>query len=377
MAGIYLHIPFCKQKCTYCDFHFSTTFDSYRGAMIQAMISEIKNRAQELNTEYLASIYFGGGTPSLLTSEELEEIFKEIRKYWKINTETEITLEANPDDITVEKVTTWVNAGINRLSVGIQSFDAEDLAWMNRAHTETQGLNCLQIAQENGIKNLSLDLIYGLPNMDVKRWKKQIEIALETGVQHISAYCLTVEEKTALHQWVKMKKINPASNEMQSEHFNCLIETVGKAGFEQYEISNFAKAGFYAKHNTSYWQGKSYLGIGPSAHSFDGEKTRKWNIANNQKYIQGITNENPFFEEEKLLPSERFNELILTGLRTKWGVSLRKLQEITSIPLDFRSKMKEFETKNWLTISKQQHIILTSAGKLMADHIASELFIVD
>lgn len=345
--------------------------------MIQAMISEIKNRAQELNTEYLASIYFGGGTPSLLTSAELEEIFEEIRKYWKINTETEITLEANPDDITAEKVTTWVKAGINRLSVGIQSFDTEDLAWMNRAHTETQGLNCLQIAQENGIKNLSLDLIYGLPNMDVKRWKKQIEIALETGVQHISAYCLTVEEKTALHQWVKMKKINPASNEMQSEHFNCLIETVGKAGFEQYEISNFAKAGFYAKHNTSYWQGKSYLGIGPSAHSFDGEKTRKWNIANNQKYIQGITHENPFFEEEKLLPSERFNELILTGLRTKWGVSMRKLQEITSIPLDFRSKMKGFETKNWLTISEQQHIILTSAGKLMADHIASELFIVD
>ena len=345
--------------------------------MVRALISEIKNRATELNTEYLASIYFGGGTPSLLTFDELESIFTEIRKHWKIDTETEITLEANPDDITAEKVKSWVNTGINRLSVGIQSFDAEDLTWMNRAHTEIQGLNCLQLAQQHGINNLSLDLIYGLPNMDVNRWKKQIELALETGVQHISAYCLTVEEKTALHQWVKLKKINPASNEMQSEHFNCLIETLSKAGFEQYEISNFAKAGFYAKHNTSYWQGKSYLGIGPSAHSFDGGKTRKWNIANNQKYIQGITNENPFFEEETLRPSEQFNELILTGLRTKWGVSTEKLQEITSIPMEFHSKLKEFETKNWITISEKQHIVLTSTGKLLADHIASELFILD
>lgn len=377
MAGIYLHIPFCKQKCTYCDFHFSTTFDSYRSAMINALIVEIETRASELNTEYLTSIYFGGGTPSVLNTEELESIFSVIQKHWKINDETEITLEANPDDITADKVKSWVNVGINRLSVGIQSFDAEDLTWMNRAHTEIQGLNCLQIAQENGIKNLSLDLIYGLPNMDVERWKKQLEIAIQTGVQHISAYCLTVEEKTALHQWVKLKKINPASNEMQSEHFTCLIETLANAGFEQYEISNFAKSSFYAKHNTAYWQGKAYLGIGPSAHSFDGEKTRKWNVANNMQYIRGIKNEAPVFEEEILRKSEQFNEMILTGLRTKWGVSLVELQRKIEIPTAFYSKLNEFETKHWLHITNEQQIVLTADGKLVADHIASELFNID
>jgi oxygen-independent coproporphyrinogen-3 oxidase len=243
MAGIYIHIPFCKQKCTYCDFHFSTSFDSYRIKMLDWMLHELELRKSELKNELIETIYFGGGTPSLLTQEEISSFIQKIRKIHSVCVNVEITLEANPDDIGEESVSSWKKVGVNRLSIGLQSFDDEDLSWMNRAHNSTESLKAVQIAQNAGIINISIDLIYGLPNMNAQRWEKQLEIAIQLNVSHISAYCLTIEEKTVLYKLVQSKKIIPSENEIQAIHFEILQDKLKKAGFIQYEISNFAKEG--------------------------------------------------------------------------------------------------------------------------------------
>ena len=373
MAGIYIHIPFCKQKCTYCDFHFSTTFTSYRNKMIQAIGTELKKRAKELQTDTIETIYFGGGTPSILIKEELETILKTIQTHYTVGKNPEITLEANPDDISENAVLDWKNAGVNRLSIGLQSFHSESLKWMNRAHTITQSLQCIPIAQNNGINNISIDLIYGLPNISNEEWEKDIKKALELHVQHISAYCLTIEEKTVLAKWVKNKTIYPASNEEQNKQFQSLQNELKNAGFEHYEISNFARKGYISKHNSNYWKGEKYIGIGPSAHSYS-ITNRSWNIANNTKYINGIEQNNPYYETEKLNSKEQFNEAILIGLRTMWGVNIENLNKILRLTNEFQNKTQEFINQKWM-IKKENNLILTEEGKSWADKIASDLFV--
>lgn len=373
MAGIYIHIPFCKHKCSYCDFHFSTRFESYREAMIQTMLSEIELRSSEL--EQVETIYFGGGTPSLLTEKELNAILAVIFEHTSVCRDAEITLEVNPDDVDEEKLKSWKQAGINRLSVGVQSFDQEDLTWMNRAHTASQSITSIQLAQAAGFENISLDLIYGLPNMDLVRWEQQIDCALDLQIQHISAYCLTVEKKTALHHLVKTNKIVPASSDLQNEHFMLLQKRLLAAGFEHYEISNFALPSYISKHNSSYWLGKNYLGIGPSAHSFDGN-SRRWNISNNSLYIKNFGTEIPFYEVEKLSKYDRFNELLLTGLRTKWGVSLAQLANFVPLTPSFYKQIDKLLLEEKITLHKK-HIVLTDVGKSWADAIASDLFVLE
>ena len=375
MAGIYLHIPFCKQKCTYCDFHFSTTFQSYRSEMIDALMAEIVNRKDYVNNEIITSIYFGGGTPSLLTKDELMVIFHAIKSHFIWSKNIEITLEANPDDITKESLQVWKDVGINRLSIGIQSFKQEDLQWMNRAHTVNEGLNCVALAKQCGFQNLTVDLIYGLPNLSNDEWKTHLQTVVNLGVTHISAYCLTVEEKTALSTLVAKGKIVPATEDQQSEQFKILVEELQAANFEQYEISNFSQPNCQAVHNTNYWKGITYLGIGPSAHSFNGV-SRSWNVANNRAYIKKLQENETHFETEVLSLSDRFNELLLTGLRTSFGVNLSKLEAIIPFGQEFQDQLMQLENDAFL-IRQDDTIILTQKGRLQADRIASDLFILE
>jgi oxygen-independent coproporphyrinogen-3 oxidase len=373
MAGIYIHIPFCKQKCTYCDFHFSTTFEVYRTEMIDTICQEIVLRANELNGESIKSIYFGGGTPSLLTALELKDILTQIKCLFDIEEGAEITLEANPDDINNHQLKIWKDVGINRLSIGIQSFKAEDLSWMNRAHSVEEAENAVRLAQEAGFQNITVDLIYGLPNLSLEEWKGHIQRVLNMDVKHLSAYCLTVEEKTVLNKLVKEKKIIPANEDQQSDQFELLVSMTELAGFEQYEISNFAKNQHYAVHNTNYWTGQVYLGLGPSAHSFDGE-SRRWNVSNNRKYMESMGKDSSWFSTEKLSKNERWNELLLTGLRTNFGASIDQLKKIIPISPAIEAKLAEFVAYGWMEKSSTL-LRLTKEGKLKADYIASELFL--
>ncbi len=373
MAGIYIHIPFCKKACTYCDFHFSTTFEKYRNDLVNALCEELIERKDTLANQPIATIYFGGGTPSLLTEEELINILSTLRENYDVQDGAEVTLEANPDDIDISKTDVWAKAGINRLSVGLQSFNTESLEWMNRAHSVEQSIACIGIAQAAGIKNISIDLIYGLPNMSEEVWREEIRTALKLGVQHISAYCLTVEPNTVLSTWVKKEKIQPASNELQHEHFTILQEELVNAGFEHYEISNFALPNYISKHNSSYWKGAHYLGIGPSAHSFDG-KYRSWNVSNNQRYIKGIVSQQPEYDFELLTKENRFNEALLTGLRTKWGVRIAVLESILPLPQEFYQQIKALENKGWAELLEGV-LYLTNEGKSWADKIAQDLFV--
>jgi oxygen-independent coproporphyrinogen-3 oxidase len=373
MAGIYIHIPFCKQKCTYCDFHFSTTFHGYRNEMIQTLISEIGARNGYLGTQELKSLYFGGGTPSLLTKVELEQIVSAVRRSFTLLSDAEVTLEANPDDITDKNLTNWLEVGINRLSIGIQSFKESDLKWMNRAHTVQEASNCVQLAQQKGIKNISVDLIYGLPELTLDQWAEHIDRVLQMGVQHISAYCLTVEEKTALHKLVTTHKLVPAGEDDQSEQFLLLSSKLKEAGYLHYEISNFGLPGFEAVHNSNYWKGQKYLGIGPSAHSFNGT-SRRWNVSNNSLYIKNFGTEDAWFEEEQLSAKDQWNELILTGLRTSYGVNRSQLASIHDITEEFATLTDQFIDEGLMTFVDDVYY-LTDEGRLQADHIASELFL--
>ena len=373
MAGIYIHIPFCKKACTYCDFHFSTTFEKYRTELVQAICSELLFRKATLQNQIVETIYFGGGTPSLLTDEELNIILSTIRKKFEVSVDAEITLEANPDDIDASKGEAWGRLGINRLSIGLQSFHSESLQWMNRAHTVEQSLACISIAQAAGINKISIDLIYGLPNMGNEVWREEIGIALKLGVQHISAYCLTIEPNTVLSSWVKKEKIQPASNELQQEHFTILQEELVNAGFEHYEISNFALPNYISKHNSSYWKGAHYLGVGPSAHSYDG-KHRSWNVSNNQRYIKGIVSQQPEYDFELLTKENQFNEALLTGLRTKWGVKIAVLESILPLNQEFYQQIETLENKGWAELLEGV-LYLTNEGKSWADKIAQDLFV--
>ncbi|TKG93513.1 radical SAM family heme chaperone HemW [Puteibacter caeruleilacunae] len=325
MAGIYLHIPFCKSKCHYCDFHKSTSLYD-KSLIIKTLKTELTKRVDYIKGEVVNTIYLGGGTPSLLSIEELTDILNHIGGLFEISRDAEVTLEANPDDLTKAYCRELRSIGFNRLSIGIQSFQQDDLAIMNRRHSAEQARQAVQIAQQEGFSNISIDLIYGLPNMTTERWKMNLEEAFKLNIQHISAYHLTYHQGTLFYDYLKQGKIKQVPEDDSFKQFEMLIEQAKEYGFIHYEISNFALEGYYSKHNSSYWLGEKYLGIGPSAHSFDGV-SRQWNVANNNEYISAIAQDKSYFEIEKLSDDDRFNDYIITSLRTIWGLSIKHIQE--------------------------------------------------
>jgi oxygen-independent coproporphyrinogen-3 oxidase len=372
MPGIYLHVPFCKQACHYCNFHFSTSLQQ-KDAMVDAILLDLEHQKNYLNGAELTSIYFGGGTPSLLSQQDLERIFSQIYTLHKVATGAEITLETNPDDLSLEKLQELKNTPVNRLSIGIQSFAEVDLQFMNRAHNASEARTSIENALKVGFDNLTVDLIYGSPTTSDEQWAENLATIFNYPIAHLSAYCLTVEAKTALDHFVRQGKAPAVDEEQAARQFQYLLDRTREQGFEHYEISNFAKPGWYARHNSSYWLGDHYLGVGPAAHSFNG-KSRQWNIANNSKYIQ-IFQENKdrdgLFELEILTPDQRYNEYVMTSLRTIWGTDLAKIPD--GYQTHFLSKIKPYLLQD--QVQQTGHIFqLTDTGKLLADRIAMELF---
>lgn len=376
MAGIYLHIPFCKKACHYCDFHFSTSA-KYKDEMLNALRNEIKLRRQYLGNEKIETIYFGGGTPSVLDSEDIHALIGEITSTFDVYDHAEITLEANPDDLHAQKVKELRQTPVNRFSIGVQSFYEEDLKWMNRAHNSTEAESSVKRVQDAGFENITVDLIYGFPLLSNIKWEQNIQKLLELGIPHISSYSMTVEPKTALAMFIAKGKEKAMNENQSSEQFMTLINRLTEAGFEHYEISNFAKPGMYSKHNSNYWEGVNYLGIGPSAHSFNGE-SRQWNIANNHRYISEIQENKIPAELEFLTPENRINEYIMTSLRTSKGMDLDLIAKKfgTEYSNRIQKELEVFLEKDWLSINDKK-VILNLEGKLFADLIASELFISD
>ena len=375
MAGIYIHIPFCKQKCSYCDFHFSTNLQ-HKSNLIQAINKELEIRKDEISTP-LETIYFGGGTPSILSEIELESIFETIYKNYSTKNLKEITLEANPDDLNKEKLNFLKSTPINRFSIGVQSFFEEDLKLMNRAHNAQEAETSIKLAQDFGFENITIDLIYGSTTTTNEMWKQNLQKAIELNVPHISSYALTVEEKTILDHQIKKGITKPVDEDRQNEQFQLLVDTLTSNDFIQYEISNFGKEDYFSLHNSNYWKGIHYLGIGPSAHSYNG-KTRAWNIANNSKYIQAINENNLPQEIEVLNEVEKFNEMIMIGLRTIYGIDLNRINSEFSQALvnSFHEELNQLINEN-LVEKKENKIILKPEAKFFADGIASRLFYID
>jgi oxygen-independent coproporphyrinogen-3 oxidase len=372
MAGIYLHIPFCKQACHYCDFHFSTSL-KYKDELLQALVKEIQLQKNYLQGETIETIYFGGGTPSLLEAGEINLLIDTITGLHTVTSDAEITLEANPDDLDKAKVQALRQTAVNRFSIGIQSFFDDDLQWMNRVHRAGEAEASVKRAQDSGFENITVDLIYGYPLLTEQKWKHNLNKVFELNVPHVSAYSMTVEPKTPLASFINKKK-QPAMNDQQSaEQFNLLMDAMQTNGFEHYEISNFCKPGHYSRHNSNYWRGVKYLGIGPSAHSYNGE-ARQWNIANNAKYIQSIQTDTLPAETEALTETDRLNEYVMTSLRTMWGLDLDKLNAIAAASANqLLIEAEPYLQKEWI-IKKNNIIYLTQTGKLYADHIAAGLF---
>ncbi|PKP28986.1 MAG: coproporphyrinogen III oxidase [Bacteroidetes bacterium HGW-Bacteroidetes-18] len=379
MAGIYIHIPFCKQACYYCDFHFSTSLKR-KAAMLMAIKRELELRKNELNKEQIETIYFGGGTPSLLTTDELQLLIDTIYENYEVFENAEITLEANPDDLSAKKIKELAKLPINRLSIGIQSFFEDDLKFMNRAHTTEESKKCLTEATKY-FENITIDLIYGVPNMSNEKWLSNLKMAFDFNIPHISAYALTVEEKTVLHKQIEKGTVPPVDENLALEHYHILVAETEKRGFVNYEISNFGKLAYFSKHNTSYWFGEKYLGIGPSAHSFTGFE-RSWNVSNNTKYINTLLADKLPSEKEQLSEINRFNEYIMTGLRTIWGVSFQKIEkEFGAMHLQELKKSAERHIKSGLLEIELRSfsgkvLVTTKKGKFLADGIASDLFMV-
>jgi oxygen-independent coproporphyrinogen-3 oxidase len=392
MAGIYLHIPFCRQACHYCNFHFSTSLNR-KNDFVVALLKEM-----ELQRHYIRAVetvYFGGGTPSLLTEEELGQILGRLRELFTIEPDAEVTLEANPDDITMAgKLKAWKKAGINRLSIGVQSFFEEDLQWMNRAHDAGQATNSIRMAQKEGFDNISVDLIYGGPTLPDGHWEKNVAQAVASGIPHLSCYALTVEPRTALDKMIHQKKKEAVSPDDQARQFLLLMGWLAAAGYEHYEISNFALPGRRSRHNSSYWQGKPYLGLGPSAHSYNG-RSRQWNVANNAQYTDALLSGKLLFEKEELTPVEQLNEYIMISLRTMEGCDLRQVSDRFGAEkaLELRKQAERYVREGKIKLSdspmpdgdrkdssmkealiKNTRLILTQEGKLLADGIAADLF---
>lgn len=371
MSGIYIHIPFCKQACHYCDFHFSTSMKK-KDEMVLALAKEIVMRKNECDDE-VETIYFGGGTPSVLSSSEINFLIEEVYKNYKVAKNPEITLEANPDDLSSERILELSKSPINRLSIGIQSFYEEDLKMMNRAHNSAEARKSLAEATKY-FDNISIDLIYGIPGLSDEMWKQNIQTALDFGIPHISSYALTVEPKTALSKLIQTGKIAEPQDEAASNHFMILVEILQNNGFIHYELSNFGKENYFSKNNSAYWLGKKYIGIGPSAHSYDGEK-RGWNIANNSLYLKAIQNNELPIEKEILTISDRYNEYIMTGLRTIWGVSLLRIENEFGLEyLNYLQKQSQKFLNDDLLSIENNILKPTLKGKFLTDGIASDLF---
>ena len=371
MAGIYIHIPFCKQACHYCDFHFSTTL-KHQDAMVDALCTELKLRAPEVTTT-IKTIYFGGGTPSLLSGEQLDILFKTVFDHFIVDKDAEVTLEANPDDLTPEYLKILGDRPFNRLSIGVQSFFEADLRFMNRAHNQTQATESVQMALKL-YDNISIDLIYGVPDMSLDKWQQNLNKAIDLGVPHLSCYALTVEPKTALASMINKGAVAPLDDALAQKHYEFLVDFTQQHGFVNYEFSNFGKPGYFSKNNTAYWQGESFIGIGPGAHSFDGN-ARSWNLANNVKYIKTLQEGSRPFSQEVLTISDRYNEYMMTGLRTMWGVSLVKVAN------DFGPEYSAYLTKqaqplldDGLLKAIDHTLHVTAKGKFLSDGIAADLF---
>ncbi|MEM1328004.1 MAG: radical SAM family heme chaperone HemW [Bacteroidota bacterium] len=372
MAGIYLHIPFCKQACHYCNFHFSTSL-KYKEEMLEAILKEIELQKDYLKGESLKSIYFGGGTPSLLSTREIQELLDQISRFHQIEDNAEITLEANPDDLSQRKLQELAQTPINRLSIGIQSFAEVDLEFMNRAHNAEEAEQCLTNAKNIGFDNLTIDLIYGGQTTTDDVWAANVEKALQFDIPHLSCYALTVEPQTALDHFVTSGKASPVDEEKASAQFIYLMDKLEKAGYDHYEISNFAKPDQYARHNTNYWLGTPYLGMGPSAHSYSGN-SRQWNIAHNAKYLKALAQNDLPFESEVLTLSQQYNEYVLTRLRTIWGCEATDIQHFgAKYWTYFQEQIKPFIEQQQV-IKKANQYVLTRSGKLLADYISMELF---
>jgi oxygen-independent coproporphyrinogen-3 oxidase len=373
VAGIYIHIPFCRRACHYCNFHFSTSLKG-KNDFLEALLKEVVLQKDYLQGSPVDTIYFGGGTPSLLERDELKSILSTVQQHFNVQPGAELTLEANPDDITGEKLNDWKNSGINRLSIGIQSFFEDDLRWMNRAHSAEQAKNSIKMSQDAGFNNLTIDLIYGTPTLTDKNWDSNIDEAIKAGIPHLSCYALTVEPGTALEVMIKKNKVAAADTELQARQFTQLINRMQQEGYEHYEISNFARPGMRSRHNSAYWSGQLYLGLGPSAHSYNGS-SRQWNVAGNALYVHALKRNELPYEKEELTNQQRINEYIMTSLRTMEGLDLgfvsKNFGEEVVDRLQ-RSSRKYMDSGKLL--QQNNHFRLTNDGKLFADGIAADLF---
>ncbi len=379
MAGIYIHIPFCKKKCSYCDFHFSTSF-KHKSALLAALQKEILLQKGHFKTETINTIYFGGGTPSVLTEKELNLLLEAVYSNYKVNKKVELTMECNPDDITSKKINEYKKSGVNRLSIGIQSFFDDDLQFFNRAHNASEAEQSILKTQDAGIDNITIDLIYNSPLLTLKKWEQNLDKFISLKVPHLSAYTLTVEPKTALHHLVKTKQTSLPTDDQAIEQFKLLMDKTKQAGLIHYEVSNFGKEGCFSQHNSNYWKGENYLGIGPSAHSFmnnNSSQTRSWNVANNTKYIKAINQNTPYFEEELIDETTAFNEYILTRLRTIWGLDLEYIKNTFNPILlhHFEKELEAYKNSELITISKNK-VTLTTKGIFVVDKITTDLFYV-
>lgn len=375
MAGIYIHIPYCKQKCHYCNF-YSFASSQFREQFVDALLNELSHRKNYLENAKVNTIYFGGGTPSMLSTDEINKIVKRIFTLFQVEDGAELTLEANPDDLNEAYLADLKNyTSINRLSIGIQSFFPQDLQYLNRVHDVRQARSSIELAVGNGFTNLTIDLIYGIPTLTIDNWKQNLEIFFSYQLPHLSSYSLTVEPKTALNTMIKKGKMQNVNEQQSIEHFKILLNETGRNAYVNYEISNFAREGYYSKHNSIYWLGGHYLGLGPSAHSFNG-KSRQWNVANMRKYIGEETVENIIEEKEILTPGQRFNEYVMTSLRTSWGCDSEHIQNVFGYKAmrHMEESIKEF-IRDRKVKKEGSKYYLTGEGKLFADGIASALFL--
>lgn len=376
MAGIYIHIPFCRKRCHYCDFFKSTDF-SQKSRVLAGIKKELKSRAAELNSEEITTIYLGGGTPSALLIDELKDLLTIIQQNYRISATAEITMEANPDDLSQAILSAIREIGFNRLSMGVQSFAESDLKLMNRRHGVMQALQSVKWAKRAGFSNISIDLIYGLPNQTLEEWERNVRIAVELDVQHISAYNLTYHEGTVFYDQLKKGILKELPDELSLQQFELLIQILKDAGFEHYEISNFCKPGLYSQHNSSYWKNKKYLGIGPSAHSFD-LHSRRWNVSSITKYLHGLESDEPYYEAEVLSEQDRYNDYIITGLRTVWGISERFIETefAESYLIHFQDKLKKY-IQSGHVISTPETVTLSPEGLFISDQIMADFMVVE
>lgn len=375
MAGIYIHIPFCRQKCYYCDF-YKTTNSSRTDNFISALVSEAEQRKDYLKGEHVNTVYFGGGTPSVLEEEQISNILDAVKRIWRIAPDVEITFETNPDDLDEKYLQVLKRTGINRLSIGIQSFNDELLKKMNRRHNASQALTAVENAYKAGFVNLSTDLIYGLPGLTSEQWRNDLKEMFRLPVVHLSAYHLTYHQGTPFYTWLKKGTLVELSETDSVEQFNILLDEAANAGFEQYEISNFARKQHYSAHNTAYWFGESYIGLGPSAHSYN-RHSRQWNVAHLESYINGIDRYKPFFEEEQLSARDRFNEFILTRIRTKWGISISEIEKTfgTEAAEKVEKTAQRFIVSGKM-LKRDNTYVLTREGLFVSDDLMTSFIVV-